>query len=108
MISITHPGVPEDVAIGCARLLVQLRVVLRGVDSPLCLADVVCAAGRFDVVAPALAKFCEEPSQKQALLLLSLFESVHAAASPTGDKSAPGSASTSEDNLAWEQFIQDR
>ena len=108
VISVTHPGIPEEVALGGARLLVQLRAILSSVDAPLGPADVVRMAARFDVVSPALAKFCEDPSLKQALKLLSLFEPDSVASVLTSDQSAPGSASAPEDNLAWEQFIQDR
>ena len=110
-ISVAHPGVPEDIAIWGAKLLLQLRYALTRIDRRLCPADVVRTAEKFDAISPGLATFVQEPSPTQAWALLSMFESEHVVPAPSVDKTGvPGSASIpadSPDMRTWEQFLQD-
>ena len=111
VMSIVHPGVPEDIAIGVAELLVKLRNVLTRVDRRLCPADVVRTAEKFDVILPGVGIFIQEPSPIQAFVLLSLFEPKNVVPDPLVDAAGvPGSASSPADSFdmqAWGDFLQD-
>ena len=96
-ISVAHPGVPEDVAISSAKLLVQFRAFWRGGEVCLPPADLVRMAERFDTIAAGAADFLKEPSSQKVFSLLCKFDP---------HQGAPGSASTPEDTQALRQLRQ--
>ena len=105
---VVHPGVPEDVALGCAKMLVQLRAILTQSGIDLCAADVVRGAERFPIIVPSLAKFVQDPSPEHAQILLHSFDPGCVGATCSApDPETPGSASVPGGSWAWEQFKQD-
>ncbi len=67
-ISVAHPGVPEGAAISSAKLLVQLRAVLRGGEVCSHPVAVVRTAESFNIIAAGVADFLKEPSSKHACI----------------------------------------
>ena len=88
--SVVHPGVPEEIAIAGAKLLVQLRAIFKGGEVLLRPADVVRMGDRFHHISIGIADFlkaCDlgDGADVQASKLLSAFDA---------DGCAPGCSST--------------
>ena len=87
--SVSHPGLPEDMALHTAQFVVRLRGLVDNVDEVLHPRDVINAAERFASLLPILQGFRQTPSMCQARLLLRAWAGI-------GDN-APGFASAFED-----------
>ena len=77
--TVVHPGLPEDIAVAGANLLVKLRMILTGIEVSLKPSDVVCMATKFHVIVAGIDDLLvaisrEEAAELQALELLIMFE----------------------------------
>ena len=85
-IVVAHPGLPEDLAIEGARLLVKFRALMGSDGEPFCPAHVLHVARRFNNISTATDAVLRDKSPRQASNLLRAFR---VGAGAAGSATAP-------------------